>query len=46
MRGLIVLEKVVQAQRPVSAGELIDELELPKPTVNRILQQLEEQGLL
>ena len=26
--------------------ELIEELELPKPTVNRILQQLEEEGLL
>ena len=46
LRGLIVLEKVIQAQRPVSATELIEELELPKPTVNRILQQLEEQGLL
>ena len=46
MRGLIVLEKVVQAQRPVTATELIEELELPKPTVNRILQQLEEEGLL
>lgn len=46
LRGLVVLEKVVQAQRPVSATELIDELELPKPTVNRILQQLEEEGLL
>ncbi len=46
LRGLIVLEKVVRAQRPVSATELIEELELPKPTVNRILQQLEEEGLL
>ena len=46
LRGLIVLETVVRAQRPVSATELIDELELPKPTVNRILQQLEEEGLL
>jgi len=46
LRGLTVLEKVVQAQRPISATELIDELDLPKPTVNRILQQLEEEGLL
>lgn len=46
MRGLVVLEKVVQARRPVSATELIAELGLPKPTVNRILQQLEEEGLL
>lgn len=46
LRGLIVLEKVVQAQRPISATDLIAELGLPKPTVNRILQQLEEEGLL
>jgi len=46
LRGLIVLEKVIQARRPISATDLIEELELPKPTVNRILQQLEEEGLL
>ena len=46
LRGLIVLERVVQAQRPISSTELIEELELPKATVNRILQQLEEEGLL
>ena len=46
LRGLIVLEKVVQALRPISATDLIAELGLPKPTVNRILQQLEEEGLL
>ena len=46
LRGLIVLEKVVQAKRPVSATELIEQLDLPKPTVNRILQRLEEEGLL
>ena len=46
LRGLIVLEKVIQAQRPISATDLIEELNLPKPTVNRILQQLEEQRLV
>lgn len=46
LRGLIILEKVVQAQRPISATELIEQLDLPKPTVNRILQQLEEEGLV
>jgi len=46
LRGLIVLEKVVHAKRPVSATELIEQLDLPKPTVNRILQRLEEEGLL
>jgi len=46
LRGLVVLEKVVQARRPTSASELMEELDLPKPTLNRILQQLEEEGLL
>jgi DNA-binding IclR family transcriptional regulator len=46
LRGFNVLEKVVEAQRPISAAELIDELGLPKATVHRILQQLEEEGLL
>ena len=46
LRGLIVLEKVVEAGKPVSATELIDELDLPKPTVNRLLLQLESEGLL
>ncbi len=40
------MEKVVEAQRPVSAAELIEELGLPKPSVHRILQQLEEEGLV
>jgi len=46
LRGFVVLEKVVEAQRPISATDLIEELGLPKPTVHRILQQLEDEGLL
>lgn len=46
LRGLIVLETVVKAMRPISATDIIEQLDLPKPTVNRILQQLEEAGLL
>ena len=46
LRGLIVLEKVVQAQSPISATDLLEDVDLPKPTLNRILQQLEEEGLL
>lgn len=46
LRGLVVLEAVVQARRPISATDLIEELQLPKPTVNRLLQQLEAEGLL
>ncbi|MCP3868291.1 MAG: IclR family transcriptional regulator [Gammaproteobacteria bacterium] len=46
LRGFVVMEKVVEAQRPVSAAELIEVLGLPKPSVHRILQQLEEEGLV
>ena len=46
IRGFLILEKVVQADRPLSSALLAEELELPKPTVHRIAQQLEEQGLL
>lgn len=46
LRGFVVMEKVVEAQRPISAAELIEELGLPKPSVHRILQQLEEEGIL
>lgn len=46
LRGFVVLEKVIEAQRPISAADLIEELELPKPSVHRILQQLEDEGIL
>ncbi|MCP3867022.1 MAG: IclR family transcriptional regulator [Gammaproteobacteria bacterium] len=46
LRGLVVLEKVVQARRPTSAEELSEVLDLSRQTVNRILQHLEEAGLL
>lgn len=46
LRGFTVIEKIVQAQRPISAAELIEALNLPKPSVHRILQQLEEEGLI
>ena len=46
IRGFFILEKIVQADRPLSSAYLAEELELPKPTVHRIAQQLEEEGLL
>jgi len=46
LRGLAMLEQVAQAQRPISATEIIEKINLPKPTVNRILLQLEEEGYL
>jgi IclR family acetate operon transcriptional repressor len=46
LRGLIMLEQVARAQRPISATEIIEQMNLPKPSVNRILSQLEEEGFL
>jgi len=46
LRGLAVLEQVIEARRPVSTTELITKVGLLKPTLNRILIQLEEEGFL
>jgi len=46
LRGFAVIEKITEAQRPISAAELIELLGLPKPSVHRILQQLEDEGLV
>lgn len=46
LKGLIMLEQVARAQRPISATEIIEQMNLPKPSVNRILSQLEEAGFL
>ncbi len=46
LKGLIMLEQVALAQRPISATEIIEQMNLPKPSVNRILLQLEEEGFL
>ena len=41
-----MLEQVARAQRPISATEIIEQMNLPKPSVHRILSQLEEEGFL
>ena len=46
VRGFLIAEKIVQADRPLSSAFLAEELDLPKATVHRICQQLEEEGLL
>lgn len=46
IRGFAIVEKIVQADRPLSSAFLAEDLGLPKATVHRICQQLEEQGLL
>ena len=45
-RGFLIAEKIVQANRPLSSAYLAEELALPKATVHRICQQLEDEGLL
>ncbi|WP_028022057.1 IclR family transcriptional regulator [Enterovibrio calviensis] len=46
IRGFHILEKIVKADKPLSSVYLAEELDLPKQTVHRIAQQLEEEGLL
>ena len=46
LRAIAVLEIVVRADRPVSLTEVMSEVNLPKPTVYRILTLLAHSGLL
>lgn len=46
LRSLLIAEKVVQAERPVSSAYLAELLDLPKASVHRICQQLESEGIL
>ncbi|MGB0846704.1 MAG: IclR family transcriptional regulator [Thiolinea sp.] len=46
MRGFLIAQKVVEAERPVSSAYLAEMLDLPKATVHRICQQLESDGIL
>lgn len=46
IRGFMIAEKIVQADRPVSSAYLAEALGIPKATVHRIACQLEEDGLL
>ena len=46
IRGFLIVDAIVRADRPLSSAFLAEELGLPKPTVHRIAQQLEEEGLL
>ncbi len=46
LRAIAVLEIIVGADRPVSLSEVMADVDLPKPTVYRILTLLEHSGLL
>ena len=45
-RSFAVLEYVVRAGRPVTPADIAEHLDLPKPTVYRMIEQFEAQGLL
>lgn len=46
LRALAVLEGVVSAERPISATELNEELDLPKASLHRLCAMLEREGFL
>ena len=46
LRGLVILEKIVESDKALSSAYLAEDLDLPKATVHRICQQLEEAGML
>lgn len=46
LRALSMIQAVAESSRPLSVVELVEILDLPKPTVHRIAIQLEEEGYL
>ena len=46
LRGLIILQKIAGASRAINVADLVEELDIPKPTLHRIASQLEEAGFL
>lgn len=45
-RGLLLLETIATSSHGMSAADLERRLEIPKPTLHRLLRQLEEQELI
>lgn len=45
-KAILVLEKLASSERPIGLAELTEEIELPRQTIHRILQQLVETGLI
>lgn len=45
-RVLEIIEAVARAQRPMSAADLSEQLGIPKPSIHRLLAQLEGDGYL
>jgi len=45
-RAIAVLERIVTSKRPIGLAELASDIDLPKATIHRLLQQLCEQGFV
>lgn len=45
-RVMEIIEAVARAQRPMSPADLADQLSIPKPSIHRLLAQLEGEGYL
>ncbi len=45
-RVMQIIEMVAEAPRPVSPAELALELDIPKPSIHRLVNQLQEEGFL
>lgn len=45
-RGMKIMQQIAEANRGLSIAELVELVDLPKPTVHRIATQLEEEGFL
>ncbi len=45
-RGMAIMQRIADSKRGMSISELVETVELPKPTVHRITTQLEEEGFL
>lgn len=46
LRGLLILQEIAGASRSITVSDLIEELDIPKPTLHRITAQLEAAGFL
>lgn len=46
MRAITLLEEIATADRRITAADLDKRLDIPKPTIHRLLKQLEEQQLV
>lgn len=46
LRAFRILELLAESERPLALAEIVEEIELPKQTVHRLLQQLQESCLV